>query len=340
MSEFHQSQGTALVASVLNHRAETLLAKLDLDDALAHVAANGEVSRICFAAALNALLFHDLLDRVPTGAAFVAEQFARGERVCMDHGAVRTVLFADKHTGALPAGHKAISRILMPIGYHVAGVYPLPRLGMTGYALSHLDLPEQIPQFFVSELHVDRYGPEFAAAAHRVFGDSADPLDAFTISVLDRFAQTGTAPLASAVRALPQILLAFGRQHTDPELVDYGILLGHSSEAAWIATEGNAFNHATSRVVDVDAEAEHQRLIGRPIKDAVEISTNGRVRQSAFKADPVVRTFRDGCNAVERSVPGSFYEIISRARLPDTDGLDLTFDSASASNIFTMTQAA
>src|SRR3546814_11032182 len=68
-----------------------------------------------------------------------------------------------------------------------------------------------------------------------------------------------------------------------------------------------------SRVPDVAAEAEWQRASGRPIKDRVEISASGRVRQTAFQADPVVRRFRDGSTRIERTVPGSFYEIITRS---------------------------
>ena len=136
------------------------------------------------------------------------------------------------------------------------------------------------------------------------------------------------------------IVAAFDRQHDDPELADYETLLDRSAEAAWIATEGNAFNHATSRVPDVAAEADRQRALGRPIKDRVEVSQTGRVRQTAFRADPVDRSFRGDGGVVMRSVPGSFYEIISRDIDPETGGLDLRFDSGNATGIFAMTRAA
>ena len=110
---------------------------------------------------------------------------------------------------------------------------------------------------------------------------------------------------------------------------------------AWIATEGNAFNHATDRVDDVFAVADAQRALGRPIKDAVEISKSGRVRQTAFRADPVRRVFIDADGAqIQRDVPGSFYEFITRLPLPEEDGkqkLDLSFDSSNAQAIFKMT---
>ena len=87
------------------------------------------------------------------------------------------------------------------------------------------------------------------------------------------------------------MLKCFDRQHGVFALEDYELLLAESAEMAWIATEGNAFNHATDRVGDVDAVAERQRQLGRPIKDKVEISASGRVRQTAFRAATVQREF-------------------------------------------------
>jgi hypothetical protein len=43
---------------------------------------------------------------------------------------------------------------------------------------------------------------------------------------------------------------------------------------------------------------------------------------------------------MEREVPGSFYEFITRLRMPEKDGkrpLDLSFDSSNAQAIFKMT---
>ncbi|MES2496239.1 MAG: DUF1338 family protein [Pseudomonadota bacterium] len=340
MFDTHQTHGEALVASLLGDRTAAVLATIDLDAALAHRGAEGGVSRVCFAAALNAVLFDNLLARVPTGAAFVADQRAAGERIRFDHGALRTIRFPFGDTGALPAGQAAFARILGPLGYEVAGLYPLPRLKMTGRAWAQREMPELLPQFFISELHVERFDPDFADAAQRVFGDSRDPLDASATAVLERFAGGSVVSLDAAIAALPVIVAAFDRQHGEVALGDYERLLAQSAEAAWISTEGNAFNHATSRVPDVAAEADRQRRLGRPIKDRVEVSQTGRVRQTAFRADPVERSFRDGDAIVTRVVPGSFYEIISRDVDPDTGQLDLGFDSGNATGIFAMTRAA
>lgn len=319
--------------------AERALQALAIDDRL--LAEDGErVTRAAFAMALGVVLFDGLLGRVPSGAAYVAERVAAGERITFDHGALRTIRLPHGPTGALPAGQAAFERILAPLGYTVANLYPLPALKMTGHAYRHADLPEAIPQYFVSELHVDQFDAAFGAVAARVFGTSRDPLGPREQAVLAAFARDGDAPFADAAAALPGIAGAFDRHHGPISADDYAALLAHSKEAAWIATEGNAFNHATDRVADVEALAERLRGERWPIKDSVEISASGRVRQTALRADPVERGFlgADGGEAM-RSVPGSFYEFITRHPDPATGGLDLAFDSANATGIFAMTRA-
>src|ERR1700761_3554481 len=183
---------------------------------------------------------------------------------------------------------------------------------MTRRAYTHADQPETIPQFFLSELHVGEFSPAFHDAAVRVFGTSRDPLTAEAKTLLERLALQDQAPLWLAVDGLPSLVAAFGRQHEIPAEADYRLLLAESAEAAWIATEGNAFNHVTDRVRDVEVLAAEQKALGRPVKEAVEISTNGRVLQTAFKADPVTRRLRTASGETELVVPGSFYEFISR----------------------------
>jgi hypothetical protein len=336
MAEMHQSAVQQLVTSKVGADRASRLFELVVEPRLLDETAS--VSRAGFSAALNLVLFDDLLARVPTGAAYVADQAAKGVPITFDHSALRTIRF-DGPTGALPAGETAFRRILEPLGYHVAAVYPLPALRMTGYAFRHRDLPEQMPQFFVSELHVDQFDAGFAAAAHAVFDSSVDPLGDEARQLLADFAADKRVPLECAEAVLPQIIRAFGRQHAQPRLADYERLLAESAEVAWIATEGNTINHVTDRVVDVYAVAEQQRALGRPIKDQVEVSESGRIHQTAFRADPVTRSFRAADGEVERSVPGSFYEFITRVEDPATGKLDLGFDSANATGIFAMTKA-
>jgi hypothetical protein len=322
--------------------AEDILATLHIDRTLMLESA-GAVSRGVFAMALNGILFNDLLSRVPTGAAYVADRRRQRERITFDHGALRTVRFASGPTGSLPAGVEAFSRILEPLGYHVAGIYPLEKLRMTGRGFAHREFPETLPQFFVSELHVDRFSDKFQAAAARVFGNSRDPLTATAHTALSAFAEQGRCEMKLAAPALREIVAAFGRWHDIPSIADYRLLLAESPEAAWIATEGSAFNHATDRVADVAMTACRQRSLGRPMKDSIETSAAGSVRQTAFKADAVLRTFRtdDGAET-QLTVPGSFYEFISRDVVVGIDGkrrLDLRFDSGNAQGIFKMTAA-
>jgi hypothetical protein len=326
-----------LVAAVLgDERADYVLSGLMVDLRLA--GSGAEPSRAQFAMALNALLFSDLLKRVPTAAAYVAQVIADGRAVCFDHGALRTI---DGPTGALPSGHAAFARILEPLGYALGGIYPLPALKMTGRAFVHRDLPETIPQFFISELHIAQLPEEAKIAAGRVFGSSQDPLGDVERHALNIFARDETCPLDAAIAALPGLAAAFGSHHPTPALSDYDILRACSAEGAWLATEGNAFNHATDRVPDVTALAAKLRAAGMPLKAEVEVSANGRVRQTAFIADKVLRRFRasDG-SLTERLVPGSFYEFIGRDIDPATGRIDLSFDSGNATGIFAVTSPA
>jgi hypothetical protein len=299
-------------------------------------------SRAEIAHALNLVLFAGILERVPTGKAYTDDVAAAGGKVHFDHGALRTVRWPDN--GALPAGEAAFTRILRPLGYRLNGTYPLDRIGMTGRSYAHEDAPEDIAQFFVSELHPERFSEGFQQAVGRVMRSSVDPLTPRAQALLWELERDAALPLPEAAELIGALARCFARQHATPRLEDYERLLAESAEMAWIATEGNAFNHATDRVDDVFAVAEAQKRLGRPIKDDVEVSRNGRVRQTAFRADPVLRAFvgMDGAEVV-REVPGSFYEFITRDRYVDDEQAltrtDLGFDAGNAQGIFKMTAA-
>ena len=319
-------------------RADRLFKVLVIHPAIAEDAGPG-ASRAVIAQALNMLLFEDLLARVPAAKLYVERCLAEGRTVMHDHGAVRTVSLAGM--GALPVGELAITRILRPLGYALNGLYPLERLRMTGRSHAQSDFPEEIAQFFISELHPERFSAEFLAAVQRVTSTSVDPVTPQADDLLKKLEETRSLSVGEAATLLPVLVSCFGRQHREAALADYEILLAESPEMAWISTEGNAFNHATDRVADVDRLAAEQKMLSQPMKDTVETSQSGRVRQTAFHAARVVRKFRaaDG-NLVEREVPGSFYEFITRLPLPEKDGkraLDLSFDSSNAQAIFKMT---
>ncbi len=343
------SQSSALARLLhcvpLTDQQQYLLRVLSVPEELSQLSCRqpgGSVPAPVIAAALNLLLFADLMNRVPTGRRYVEDCAARGRKVVFDHGAVRTVDLAGM--GTLPPGENAITRILRPLGYERSGVYPLDRLGMTGRSYTHRALPESLPQFFVSELHVERFSPPFQAAAAEVTAGSRDPLGASHQRLLAELAANAALPFAAAFELLPALLACFGRQHPVPAWAHYERLLAESAEMAWICTEGNAFNHATDRVPSIERVVEEQRRLHRPIKDVIETSRSGRVRQTAFIADTVEREFLDARGAViSRRVPGSFYEFIQRETVRDERGtqrLDLSFDSGNAQGIFRMTAAA
>jgi hypothetical protein len=297
------------------------------------------VSRAVLAQALNMLLFDDLLKRVPAAALYVDRCVAQGRTIMHDHGAVRTVALKDM--GSLPEGQEAITRVLRPLGYALNGVYPLERLRMTGRSHAQADYPEDIAQFFISELHPERFSPGFQVAVARVTSTSTDPVTPEAMALLKKIEMEKTLSLEAAAQLLPVLVAVFDRQHAEPALADYQQLLAESPEMAWISTEGNAFNHATDRVADVDKLSAELKELKQPIKETVETSRSGRVRQTAFRAARVQRRFKcaDG-SMIEREVPGSFYEFITRLRMPEKDGnrpLDLSFDSSNAHAIFKMT---
>jgi len=107
-------------------------------------------------------------------------------------------------------------------------------------------------------------------------------------------------------------------------------------------TEGSAFNHATDRVGRCCHDGLRAALAGSTGEADHRDVGSGTVRQSAFKADPVRRTFRaeDG-SEVELSVPGSFYEFISRdsSRVPTARAARSALRPRQRTGIFKMTAA-
>lgn len=319
-------------------RSARLFRVLVVPDALLCESGN-TISRAGVAQLLNMMLFEDLLNRVPDAKKYAEDRLRDGRKIMHDHGAVRTV--ALNGMGQLPAGEEAITRILRPLGYVLNGTYPLERLKMTGRSHAQTEYPQELAQFFISELHPERFTSEFQTVVKRVTSSSQDPLSNEAKIILEEIEHERSLPIEQAMRLLPVIANVFSRQHQEPTVADYEAILAESPEMAWISTEGNAFNHATDRVPDVDGLAEEQKALGRAMKATVETSQSGRVRQTALLAARVQRQFRDNDGGiVTREVPGSFYEFITRLPLPPEDGkpgLDLSFDSSNAQAIFKMT---
>ena len=329
-----------VAASIGDDRATGLLRGMVLHPALlVPPDEDGAVPRAVVAQALAVLLMDDLLHAVPTGDAYVRDKLAAGGKVLLDHGAVRTVRGVP--CGDLPEGQESVTRVLVALGYAHRHTYELTRLRMTGRSWCHLDLPEDVPQYFVSELHADTFSSPFREATARVLGTSRDPIGGEARADLATMEAARSLPLDRALALLPSLVACFRRQHEAPTVADHEVLLGESAEMAWIATEGTAFNHATDRVADVVEVAEAERRAGRPVKEEVEVSASGRILQTAHRAAVVGRELRDhGGGTVVRRVPGSFFEFITRLPLPGTSGIDLAFDAANAQQIFAMTRRA
>lgn len=328
-----------LLATVAGPRAAQTLQRTVATPEIPLTRSGEPLHRAELAHALNLLLLEELLVRVPEAQLYVADKLRGGRPVFLDHGAVRSVV--DVAQGTLPGGRETFARVLEALGFQESAVYPLERIRMTGYAYCHLDCPDQIGQFFVSELHAASFSRPFRDAAAAVLQSSVDPLDRSAKSRLDVLRTDGSLPFDEAAALLPALVRCFRRHHDAPRLDDYETLRAESSEMAWIATEGSAYNHVTDRVEDVASLADEQKKLGRPIKDAVEISRDGSVRQTAYRATTVQRLFDADAGPVLKAVPGSFIEFITRDRI-ERDGrslLDLRFDAANAQGIFKMTEA-
>jgi Domain of unknown function (DUF1338) len=279
---------------------------------------------------------------VPEAKLYIEEQFTQGRKMFCDHGALRTV--ACPFTGQLPKGYLAFHRLLSPLGYEMVATYPLPRLRMTGRAYCHQDFPEQILQYFVSELHADQFSQPFQQAVARIMDTSKEPLSKEDDRLLEKLTAYRALALDEARVLLASLVRCFEVQHELPRWSDYTLILEESAEMAWISTEGNRFNHATDRVENVHRVAEEQRLLGRSIKEQVEVSADGRVKQTAFRAAKVLRQFKDERGAqIEQMVPGSFFEFITRDYFPENEKgerkLALHFDTSNAQAIFKMTES-
>jgi hypothetical protein len=295
------------------------------------------VARATIAMAVAMVLFHDLCERVLSARAYAHERRAEGARVFLDHGAVRTI---DWLCGQVPPGQEQVARLLRPLGYEHRETYDLASLKMTGHSWAHADAPEAVPQWFVSELHPDRLSAEVQSALTHLLAPTVDPLTDDDRRRLAALEADHRLPFADAVAVVRSVTNCFRRLHPEPTDRDYDLFARESAELAWIATEGTTCNHWTDRVADVTAAAEAEREAGRPIKDTIEVSGSGRVRQTAHRAALVDRHFHtvEGDRLV-RTVPGSFFELIERRPLPDGSGLDLAFDAANATGIFAMTRA-
>lgn len=330
----------SLVASIVGQpAAEWLDAHVEVPEGL-HAFSWSETSlhRAWLAEALNLCLLHKLVEAVPVGRVYVEEQAGQGRKVLFDHGAIRTVDWVEN--GELPRGRQAFARLLEPLGFTDVRTYPLTKLNMTGWGYRQQDLPEDIAQFFVSELHPGRFSQAFQAAVSRVVGSSRDPLNAEHLSILKRLQLTRHCTLGEAYRLLPGLYEAFGRQHGVVQHADYQQVLSESAEMAWIATEGNSFNHLTDRVTDLETLVAEQNRRERPMKARIEVSASGRVMQTAYKACTVKRELADAHGHLhEHQVPGSFVEFIQRKLDPVDDTLDLNFDSSNAQGIFKMTES-
>jgi len=149
---------------------------------------------------------------------------------------------------------------------------------------------------------------------------SHDPLTQGALAVLDQFARRGRCGFDAAALGLREMIGAFRRCHDTPDLADYRLLLAESAEAAWIATEGCAFNHArTGLPTSMPPPASSGRWDGHQGRDRGihrRIGPPDGIQGRSRGTDVPHRRRRH--HDVDRS--GSFYEFISRDAIVGPDG--------------------
>ena len=132
---------------------------------------DGVVTRAEIAQAMNMALFEGLLERSANGRAYTADAIESGGSVYFDHGALRTVRWP--HTGALPPGEAAFTRILRPLGFRLNGRYPLDKLGMvsaTGSPIGMASTPDnEVPE---TQADVDAFEEQFNVTWPSAFDQS------------------------------------------------------------------------------------------------------------------------------------------------------------------------
>jgi hypothetical protein len=220
MIKTHESAFAALLEVTLGSRRRDQLLRLRAVPAALHRGAEsrGGLGRNEVGMALALSLLDDLCARVPYAEAYLAECEAAARGFVFDHGAMRTVAAP---SGSLPAGRMAVARILENLGYEFSRRYPLDRLGMVGFVYTHRELPEVLPQYFVSELDPEHFGDGFAARVRGLVATSVDPLPAWArgeLVALGRGAVMETDRAAALVRVLTT---SFRRHHREPTLEEY-----------------------------------------------------------------------------------------------------------------------
>ena len=300
-----------LEGTVGARRTEALAGLVDIHPALL-TPRTGPVPRGVLAMAMDLLLFEDLLRRVPASALYVQQQVREGRKIVYDHGALRTVLAP---SGALPQGHLAFARILEPLGYQVNGIYPLelpghdrPGLRPSGPARGHPPvLRERAPSRAVLRRPSRRSRPGSCASAKDPL-PCLDPADPGRAAV-----PPGTLPTNRRGGSCPTWWPASTGSMRRPPWP--------TTRPSWRKAPrwpGSPRRGTPSTTPRTGYRTwwrcpAAQKALGRPMKDEVEVSTSGRVLQTAYKAAQVERAFvePDG-RLVLRTVPGSFFEFITR----------------------------
>lgn len=268
-----------------------------------------------------------------------------GGSMTNDHIAFRTL----NTSQGQPAGIDAISRIIIPLGYHKAGEYVFKEKKLYAEHFLHKD-PKQ-PKIFISQLQVDQFSKEFQNLIKKEAAGSQDPLSDHTLQQLKILEAADTLMPDQVDEVIHDICNAFSRPWEPPLRSTLETVNDASQYGAWTLLHGNSVNHFTAYINeqnvaewqgDIELTMDALQKAGIPIKKDIEGKRGNKLRQSSTEAIIEmcpVREYDGSMGEIEWTY--AYYELLERHEVKDASGkksLFTGFLGDQATNLFDMTR--
>jgi 2-oxoadipate dioxygenase/decarboxylase-like protein len=292
-------------------------------------------------------LFHSLWERYRARVSYVRdyERMVRenGATFVNDHIAFRTL---GTTVGTNQIGMVSLAVLFRPLGFRPVGAYEFKEKRLRAVHLQHPD--PTFPKLFVSELEVEKLGPEAQAIIARYMlrhRDSVREEELQQIRALATLAPRERNVLLTKVQSFFETL-PWGI----PDRSDVEELGRHSQYGAWVLMHGYEVNHFTASVNshgvpaigDIERTVGEMRARGVPMKTEIEGERGSKLRQSATESVVIPVTVRgpDG-RMQEMSWTYAYFEIAERGTWtnPETGESELFqgFLGPQANQLFEMT---
>lgn len=266
---------------------------------------------------------------------------ARGGLVVNDHIAFRTF---NTHTGAQPAGIKAIERVFLSLGYRAAGEYVFPDTHLFARHYQHAD--PLAPKVFISQLEVDQLSAEAAELIQRAVANAYDHLDSDALALADE--EISDADASALVDRIVPFFTTLPWPLPRASLVRQ--INKVSQYAAWTLLHGNNVNHFTAYIneqhvpewPDIETTIAALKQAGVPMKADIEGDRGSKLRQTATQAVDVDCPVLDDDGKLDTiRWSYAYYELAERGEVVDEAGRPVRFQGflgPQASQLFEMTR--